>query len=202
MTILEHIVYALLWLSFGVLHSALADWRLKRPLQRFTGSGYRLIYNIVAASHFAAIYLLGRLLLASDGVDYSLPPYWSPFTIALQVLGLGIIIVALSHYDLGRFAGTTQIRQGEKDIDRAASAERLHISGLHRWVRHPLYLGVFLVLWARVTGEFGLATAAWASLYVIFGAKLEEGRLVDIYGDKYKAYQRKVPMFIPLRLHR
>lgn len=201
MTMLEHTAYAFLWLSFGVGHSALADRRLKRPLQRFVGSGYRIAYNIVAVAHFAAIYFLGRFLLASNGLSFSFPQFWQPISFAMQVSGIGIIVVALSHYDLGRFAGTTQIRRRETDVDGEAAAERLHISGLHRWVRHPLYLGVFLVLWSRVTDEFGLATAVWASIYLIVGAKLEEGRLVDIYGDAYAAYRQRVPMFFPIRIY-
>ncbi|MEL6965061.1 MAG: DUF1295 domain-containing protein, partial [Pseudomonadota bacterium] len=182
MTLLEHVAYAFLWLSFGVLHSALADRRLKEPVQHVIGSSYRVAYNIVATVHVATVYFLGRLLLASDALDFSLPQYWQTISLGLQVLGFAIIIVALSHYDLGRFVGITQIKRQEPDVDGEAAAEQLHITGLHRWVRHPLYLGVFLVLWSRVTGEFELATAVWASLYVVIGAKLEEGRLVGIYG--------------------
>ena len=201
MTILAHTAYAFLWLSFGALHSTLADRRLKRPLQRFIGSGYRMAYNIVAAAHVAAIYFLGHFLLASDAFDFSFPQYWQPISIALQVLGLAIIVVALSHYDLGRFAGTTQIKRRETDVDGEAAAEQLHVNGLHRWVRHPLYLGVFLVVWSRVSGEFELATAVWASIYLIVGANLEEGRLIDIYGDDYITYRRRVPMFFPVGVY-
>jgi len=201
MTMMEHVAYALLWLSFGALHSALADQRIKRPLQRIVGSRYRLAYNIIAALHVALIYLLlGRSLLASEALDFSLPQYWLAISIALQVVGVAIIVVALSHYDLGRFAGTTQINKHETSVDDGARAEHLHTGGLHRWVRHPLYLGVFLILWARVTGEFELATAIWASAYVIIGARLEEGRLLNIYGDEYAAYQKRVPMFLPLKM--
>ncbi|MEM9442973.1 MAG: isoprenylcysteine carboxylmethyltransferase family protein [Pseudomonadota bacterium] len=202
MTFLEHVAYALLWLSFGVLHSALADRRLKEPVQHVIGSRYRVAYNIVATVHVGAVYFIGRFLLASDSLDFSLPQYWPTVSTALQVLGFAIIIVALSHYDLGRFVGITQIQRQEPDVDGEAAAEQLHISGLHRWVRHPLYLGVFLVLWSRVAGEFELATAVWASLYVVIGAKLEEGRLIGIYGDAYTIYRQKVPMFFPVKRFR
>lgn len=200
MTVIEHAAYALLWMSFGALHSILADQRVKQSFQDWVGSRYRLAYNVVATLHFALIFLLGRLWLAPNAVEFELPNYLEVAFIGIQILGLGIIIVALSHYDLGRFSGMTQIRGGEPRPDGVVTKEPLHTGGLHRWVRHPLYLGLFLVLWARSTDEFALATAIWASVYLIVGTRLEEQRLIEAYGDDYKAYRSEVPMYVPWQL--
>lgn len=200
MTAIEHVTYALLWMSFGALHSILADQRVKQSLRHWGGSRYRLVYNVIATLHFALIFLLGRLWLASNAVEFELPNYLEVAFIGIQILGLGIIIVALSHYDLGRFSGMTQIRKREPNPDDVATREPLHKGGLHRWVRHPLYLGLFLLLWARSTDEFALATAFWASVYLIVGTRLEEQRLIEAYGDDYKAYRSEVPMYVPWQL--
>jgi len=200
MTIMDHIGYALLWLSFGALHSILADQRLKMRLHCFVGNGYRFAYNVIAVIHFALIYAVGNVMLGSDAVSFSLPVFWPPVSIGSQALGLVIMLVALSHYDLGLFAGTKQLkRQAETDADDAI-VEKLHTDGLHRWVRHPLYFGALLILWPRATDEFALATAMWASAYLVIGAHLEEQRLLKIYGEAYAAYRLRVPMLLPWKI--
>jgi protein-S-isoprenylcysteine O-methyltransferase Ste14 len=77
--------------------------------------------------------------------------------------------------------------------------EPLRLDGLHRFVRHPLYTGVFLILWGRVDGDFELATAVWGSLYLLIGTWFEERRLVKLYDGSYVDYRRRVPAFIPWR---
>lgn len=199
MTALDHMIYALLWLSFGVGHSLLAGWNVKRSLQHLVKSAYRLFYNLLATLHIGLVILVGDVWLSDNARPFEWMEPFTPLLIILQLLGVGILLVALSHYDLGRFAGTTQIRTGERETDEPVAREPLHTGGLHRWVRHPLYLGAFLILWPRATDEFALATAIWASLYFIIGAKFEERRLIALYGSEYQDYQRRVPMIVPNR---
>ena len=68
-------------------------------------------------------------------------------------------------------------------------------------VRHPQYLGLFVGLlgegvvhWPTVfsVGLFPFIVLAYALL-----ARSEERRMVDEFGEAYRAYQRRVPMFIP-----
>jgi len=75
----------------------------------------------------------------------------------------------------------------------------LRVDGLHRYVRHPLYSAVFLVLWGAVWSPLGLMTAFFGSIYLVIGAWLEERRLIARYGDDYAAYRARVPAFIPWR---
>lgn len=200
MSLGEHLIYALLWLSFGVLHSLLADQRLKTALTGLVGGKYRLIYNLIATAHFVAIFLVGRWWLSSGAVAFSWSPLVHLVATGAQILGLGVIIVAFTHYDLGRFSGLKELRSRAADAKGGPDAETLHTEGLHRWVRHPLYLGVFLVIWARASDEFALATAIWASLYLVIGTMMEERRLLMIYGEDYAVYQSRVPMFLPWKL--
>lgn len=105
-----------------------------------------------------------------------------------------MIGVALLGYDRGRFLGTTQLRQPD-----AAEDEELRIDGLHRYVRHPLYSGLFLVLWGHAQSEFALTTAIWASVYLLIGTYFEERRLLDRYGEAYRSYCAVTPAYIPCR---
>ena len=157
------------------------------------GPYYRLAYNGFALLHIGIVWWLGRHWLA-EAPPLGISPVLGLIGDAVTVLGVAIIGVALLGYDRGRFLGTTQIRSPESEAD-----EELRTGGLHRYVRHPLYSGVFLVLWGHAQTEFSLATALWGSIYLLIGAMYEERRLIGRYGEAYIAYRRHVPAFIPWR---
>jgi protein-S-isoprenylcysteine O-methyltransferase Ste14 len=69
---------------------------------------------------------------------------------------------------------------------------------LYKRMRHPLYVGWTLALWATPTMTLGhLLFAGTLTLYMAIAARIEERDLVGYFGDTYRAYQRRVPMFIP-----
>ena len=81
------------------------------------------------------------------------------------------------------------------------------IRGAYRFVRHPLYLAVIVLLWScpDVTADRLLFDVLWTA-WIVVGTVLEEEDLVAEVGDEYRAYRRSVPMLIPLpkiaaRLH-
>lgn len=187
-----HLWYALAWASFGLLHSVLAARSVKARLGSLFGRAYRLAYNGFAVFHLALVWGLGRLWL--DGAPYGLPRAAALLADAATVAGVVIVLVALLGYDRRRLLGLRQLREPDSDED-----EPLRIDGLHRYVRHPLYSGLFLVLWGNAQSDFGLATAAWGSVYLLVGTWFEERRLIDLYGDAYLGYRRSVPAFIPWR---
>jgi protein-S-isoprenylcysteine O-methyltransferase Ste14 len=78
----------------------------------------------------------------------------------------------------------------------------LTISGPYRWVRHPLYLFVLLMIWScpDLTFDRLLFNVLW-TVWIYIGALLEERDLVADFGEAYREYKRKVPMLIPWRLY-
>lgn len=179
-----HLIYALAWASFGFGHS----WLAGHPRQ------WRLAYNLVAAVHIALVVASGRYLLG--GAPFAVPGWAGNLLTAVQVVGWGLGAWALKGYDLGLFAGTRQLREGLKGRAVAAD-EPLAVGGLNAWVRHPLYGAALLILWGGADGTYGLATAAWGSLYLLIGAFFEERRLLALYGTAYADYRRRVPAFVP-----
>ena len=190
MTPADHLVYAFLWAVFGALHSILASETIKSILSSL-GRAYRLTYNGFAVVHIAITVWIGEYVLGA-GSETLISGNLVYFFYAVAGVGVIVLLAAMRLYDGGRFMGFTQLRNPHVEED-----EPLRLEGLHRYIRHPLYSGAILVLWGRVGSEAELATAVWATLYFIVGARFEERRLIERYGDAYRHYREKVPGFVP-----
>jgi len=141
------------------------------------------------------IYLLVRFFgLDSTYVSASL---WS----TLVGLGeTGMFISMLLGYAIA-FVGIGLFAQGWRQVHKARQENRLVTDGLYAYVRHPQYTGLFIAL-------FGEGVVHWPTLFSIaffpvivlvytWLARREEQQVLSQFGDAYRAYQRKVPMFIP-----
>ncbi len=159
------------------------------------GAYYRLSYNLFALIHIGAV---GGLGLAALGgfPSYALEPAVESALLGVSILGWLVLVLALREYDLGLFSGLSQVRAHRRGEPRPGE-EALATGGMHRFVRHPLYLGVYLILWAGATDDFGMATAVWGSVYLALGTHFEEKKLVRLYGDAYRDYRNRVPALIP-----
>ncbi|MGE5503997.1 MAG: methyltransferase family protein [Actinomycetota bacterium] len=182
-----HLVYALAWLAFAATHSGLAGGRLKA----WAGRWHRIAYNLVALAQFAAVAGVGAAVLGGEPA-FDLPGWLKAAMAAVHLSGWVLMVVAGRWYDLGRLAGTAQLKGAGDD-------EPLGTGGIHAWVRHPFYAAGFLILWGAALSPLGLATAAWGSLYLLAGTWFEERRLLGLYGAAYADYRARVPAFIPWR---
>ncbi len=226
MTLADHILYALAWLSFGVVHSLLARQKANRAFDAALGGFARIAYNLIAAVHLGAILFLEWRGFPGK-VAFDTPLWLHAPMVAVQVAGWALLFVALVQYDLGRFGGLTQARvivhrrgRGRNsgrgagygtmagapaelpdpppDIPQAR-LEPLVTRGIHRYVRHPLYSAMFLMFWGRAFDEAALMTALWGTLYLVIGTIFEERKLLQIYGEDYARYSAAVPRYVPLR---
>ena len=103
---------------------------------------------------------------------------------------VGIIVLILSLYDL---------RKSLTALPLPTRNGQLQVSGLYRFVRHPMYVGVLtLSLGIAISGNTVFHYLLVAALYVLFSykARYEEQLLVAKYPG-YKSYMKKTPRFIP-----
>jgi protein-S-isoprenylcysteine O-methyltransferase Ste14 len=195
MTAADHLIVAAAWLSFSLGHSLLtASWAQQRS-QALVGRWSRLAYNGFAGIHLAAVLWVGERWISgaplATVVEGGL--WFDGARLSVSVIGALILVIAARDYDLGRFFGLAQLR-GD-----ALGDERLQVQRLHRFIRHPLYTGSMLILWARVETDAHLATAIWTSAYFMIGSIFEERKLVRLYCQAYRDYHSDTPAFLPWR---
>jgi len=189
------VAYAAAWMFFAVVHSMLARPAVQQPVEAALRGWYRMIYNLISFAGLATVFVVGKEFLSGNSFSVFTNPTLTLASTAVRVGGIALMVVAFSTYDVGRFVGITQIISGERL--GSAETEPFQRLGLNHWVRHPLYTGAFLVLWAGAASSFGLWTAVWGSLYIVIGSVFEERKLVRIYGADYTNYQKEVPRFFP-----
>ena len=141
------------------------------------------------------IYLLVRFFGIDRGnLDANL---WSTL---LGMGEVGMMISMIIGYAFV-FLGIGLFAEGWRELYRAHEQKRLAIDGLYGVVRHPQYLGLFI-------GLFGEGVVHWPTVFsvalfpvivvvYVLLARAEERRVINEFGETYRAYQRRVPMFIP-----
>ena len=71
---------------------------------------------------------------------------------------------------------------------------------MYAYVRHPLYFATIVVilgLFLLMPTQKMLLTLGIAYSYILIGYRLEERKLVAIFGAEYLAYQLRVKALIP-----
>ncbi|MCW5641479.1 MAG: isoprenylcysteine carboxylmethyltransferase family protein [Rhodoferax sp.] len=166
------------------------EWASAGLVQAFIIALYAEMYGFPLT-----IYLMVRFF-GLDGANLN-ASLWST---ALGVGELGMMIAMVLGYAL-LFVGIGLFIQGWRELYRARQQNRLVTDGLYALVRHPQYTGLFL-------GLFGEGVVHWPTVFsvAIFPvivlayyllARGEEKKVLAQFGDEYRAYQRRVPMFIP-----
>jgi protein-S-isoprenylcysteine O-methyltransferase Ste14 len=185
-------IYGLGWVTFGLAHSLLARERAKGWLKRRCGRAMRLVWNLIALVQFALLLWLGRAVIAPTA--WVRPGWLVGAQIVAGLAGAVLMVVAARGYDMGRFAGISQLLAPDTEDDEPFVAV-----GAQRFVRHPLYSATILLLAAIVSDALGLATLLFATIYILIGLRFEEAALLRRLGPVYAEYRARVPALIPWR---
>ena len=193
MNFFAHLLLAVLWIAFCLLHSLLAADAVKQKILRRPGRNdayYRIGYILFALLSFAAV-VRYQLSVTSSFL-------FQPAR-ALQTAGIiagsgGFIIMGIC------IARYFRLLSGLRAEQHNPPGDTLLADGLNGYIRHPLYLGTFIFiwsLWVLYPRLSLLISNGIITVYTILGVRMEEKKLVVKFGEAYISYQKKVPMFIP-----
>jgi protein-S-isoprenylcysteine O-methyltransferase Ste14 len=80
------------------------------------------------------------------------------------------------------------------------STQKLVERGVYRWIRHPLYLSLFLIgvgAWLKHPDVWGAVILLALAGLVAATARVEEGENLRRFGEAYRAYMSRTWRFIP-----
>ena len=183
-----HIILALAWIVYCSLHSVFASLWFKQRVAIWMGKDftyYRFFYSLFATVSFFAI-VIYHFSIETKRI----------FTpgIVLQITGgmlviSGLVVMALYIFN----TGLRWLIIHDKE-------QKLVQSGIHRYVRHPLYSGTFLLIWGLwlVFPSLGLLIMnIIITLYTLIAIRFEEVKLVAEFGESYLNYKKNTPMIMP-----
>src|SRR3990167_6423787 len=163
------------------------------------GAGLVQAFIIALYAEMYGFPLTIYLLVRFSGLDRSTlnANLWS------TLLGMGetgMLISMVVGYAL-LFIGIGLFAEGWRELYRARQENRLATEGLYGLVRHPQYTGLFI-------GLFGEGVVHWPTIFsvILFPiiviaytvlAYREEKYMLKQFGERYRAYKERTPMFFP-----
>jgi protein-S-isoprenylcysteine O-methyltransferase Ste14 len=180
---------------FGVQHSVMARPAFKRVWTRIIPEPIERSTYMMASNAVTIVLMWQWRGIATVVWHVELPvaraAIWGLF--AAGWLLVPAVTMMIHHFDL---FGVRQVWLHLRGQDYESLEFRTPL--LYKHVRHPLYIGWMIFFWATPTMTAGhLLFAAVLSGYMILAVRFEERDLVAHFGEKYEAYRRRVPMFIP-----
>jgi protein-S-isoprenylcysteine O-methyltransferase Ste14 len=165
---------------FAVHHSVFARDPIKQRLLPVFGDQMKSVYVWVASLLLIAVCALWRPVGGTFADHHGV---LKGVDILLQLLGIRLIARSVSTIDPLALAG---IRERPSD-------ESLQVTGPYRFVRHPLYFGWMVAVFAspHMTGD-RLTFAVLTSLYLVIAIPWEERSMRAVFGEEYARYAETV----------
>ncbi len=137
------------------------------------------------------IFLLSLRSFAYLDQSHFLNEIWQVCCLAVSMLGLAVRIITVGRAPIGTSGRNT----------REQVANTLNTTGIYSIVRHPLYLGNYLImlgfaLWPHVWW-LTLLTSCIYALYYERIMLAEEAFLLERFGDAFEKWTDATPAFIP-----
>ena len=183
-----------LLLLFAAQHSGMArPWFKRRVTRWLPPLLLRSLYVCMSSAALIAIMLLWQPM---GGVVWSVDaPLARQLIMGVYFLGWALMIWStflLDHFELFGLRQVWCQFRGQKCVAPAFSTP-----AAYKYIRHPIYAGWMVVLWASpVMTVSHLLLAAGMTAYTLLGIRLEESELAKRL-PYYEQYRRKVPMLLP-----
>lgn len=184
-------------LLFGLQHSVMARPGFKRAWTRVVPkemerSAYVLLSSAVLALVMWQWRPIPTPLIWNASADWAVVLGWS-------VMGLGVAILLLATFLINHFE-LFGLQQGWLTLRNQALRSPAFVTPLlYKIVRHPLYVGWFLIFWGAPTMSAGhFLFSVGMSAYILIAIHFEERDLVQHIGEPYRRYKEQVPALIPI----
>ena len=190
------IVDTMLIALFAIQHSVMARPGFKRWWTRMVpASVERSTYVLFASFALLILYWQWQPIPA---------PVWTVRNSAAAavldgIFWLGWVVLVASTFLLSHFElfGLSQVFA--RLFGKEPSETKFRAPLFYRRVRHPIYLGVLLAVWATPAMSVGhLLFAVVLTGYILIGIQLEEHDLIQQFGDQYRRYRQHAAMLVPL----
>ena len=182
------------WVLWCTLHSTLISTTVTDFAKKKLGGSfrfYRLFYNVVSLVTLIPLVYYSHMLREAPVFRWE-----GPLVIVqvfLLVVSIYLFVSGGRHYSWARFLGISQVKAGSSLADSSTFV----VSGIHRIIRHPWYLGGILIVWAQDLSVSTILINMILNVYFIVGSFLEERKLLLEFGEKYGEYQQTVSMLVP-----
>ena len=179
---------------FGFFHSLMARERFKAWWTRIVSPYAERSTFVLQSSLF-----LGLAMWQWRPIPYTvwqLEGLYAP--IMYGVFAFGVIVVLISTFLIDHFELFGLRHAWSANADKQMPQPQFRTPLFYKLVRHPMQLGMAIALFATPHMTVGhLVFAGSMTLYIVIGLLFEERALVREYGDRYRAYQARVPMLFP-----
>ena len=166
-------------LVLGTVFIILFSWFLSIKYKRYHG--------IVRFFAFESVFIL---VLLNFRVWFINP--FSPLQIISWILLIFSAYVVIAGYLLLK-------RKGKPDSN-FENTSMLVKSGIYGYIRHPLYLSIFLFgtgVMLKEPGPFQIVLGTINLIAIYLTARIEEKEMIAKFGDDYRVYMDETKMFIP-----
>ncbi|MGI9291676.1 MAG: methanethiol S-methyltransferase [Gammaproteobacteria bacterium] len=193
--LLAFVINTGLILLFGLQHSVMARPAFKRWWTRMVPKSVeRSTYVLLSSGIFFLLFWQWRPM---PGVIWQFESF-AALTTAWALFGAGIAILFASTFVINHF-DLFGLRQVWLNLtNKPYTYLKFKVTWFYKFVRHPLYVGWFLIFWATPLMTLGhLLLAMGMGAYMLIAIRYEERDLETFHGEAYREYKRKVPMLIP-----
>ena len=183
---------------FALHHSLFARLGIRARVQRSFGALERSVYVWIASALLILVCAYWRPVAGLVWQMYGLSAWLLRLA---HVFGVGLSVASAAAIDIWDLAGVRQVAAGGSKEQDPPYAE-FKTTGPYGLVRHPIYLGWLLIVFAVPHMTMTrLVFAVISSVYVLIAIPLEERSLLASTAGAYDRYRQKVRFRLIPRLY-